>query len=106
MSPTITLKTTTAPTLDEGATRTLFCVASGNPKPTYRWYKDNVKILEDQNKSNYTITSVSRNDALGRTDVKLLLMFQLLASTVTLTLFRLQLDVSQLTIPTSILFPG
>ena len=30
----------------------------------------------------------------GRTDVKLLLMFQLLASTVTLTLFRLQLDVS------------
>ena len=43
---------------------------------------------------------------LGRTNVKLLLMFQLLASTVTLTLFRLQLDVSQLTIPTSILFPG
>ena len=42
----------------------------------------------------------------GRTDVKLLLMLQLLASTVTLTLFRLQLDVSQLTIPTSILFPG
>ena len=42
----------------------------------------------------------------GRTDVKLLLMFQLLASTVTLTQFRLQLDVSQLTIPTSILFPG
>ena len=42
----------------------------------------------------------------GRTDVKLLLMFQLLASTMILTLFRLQLDVSQLTIPTSILFPG
>nr|XP_058946995.1 fibroblast growth factor receptor-like [Pocillopora verrucosa] len=61
--PTITLKITTAPTLDEGATRTLFCVASGNPKPTYRWYKDNVKILEDQNNSNYTITSASRNDA-------------------------------------------
>ncbi|XP_066025272.1 neural cell adhesion molecule 1-like [Pocillopora verrucosa] len=63
VSPPITLKTTTAPTLDEGATRTLFCVASGNPKPTYRWYKDNVKILEDQNNSNYTITSASRNDA-------------------------------------------
>ena len=63
MSPTITLKTTTAPTLDEGATRTLFCVASGNPKPTYRWYKDNVKIQEDPNNSNYTITSASRNDA-------------------------------------------
>ena len=30
----------------------------------------------------------------GRTNVKLLLMFQLLARTVTLTLFRLQLDVS------------
>ena len=42
----------------------------------------------------------------GRTDVKLLLMLQLLVSTVTFTLFRLQLDVSQLTIPTSILFPG
>ena len=40
----------------------------------------------------------------GHTDVKLLLMFQLLASTVTLTLFRLQLDVSQFTIPTSIFF--
>ena len=63
MSPTITLKTTTAPTLDEGATRTLFCVASGNPKPTYRWYKDDVKIPEDPNNSNYTITSASRNDA-------------------------------------------
>ena len=63
MRPTITLKTTTAPTLDEGATRTLFCVASGNPKPTYRWYKDNVKIQEDPNNSNYTITSASRNDA-------------------------------------------
>ena len=63
MSPTITLKTTTAPTLDEGATRTLFCVASGDPKPTYRWYKDSVKIQEDPNNSNYTITSASRNDA-------------------------------------------
>ncbi|CAH3167452.1 unnamed protein product [Pocillopora meandrina] len=63
VSPTITLKTTTAPTLDEGATRTLFCVASGNPKPTYRWYKDSVKIQEDPNNSNYTITSASRNDA-------------------------------------------
>ena len=42
----------------------------------------------------------------GRTDVKLLLILQLLASTVTITLFRLRLDVSQLTIPTSILFPG
>ena len=30
----------------------------------------------------------------GHTDVKLLLMFQLLARTETLTLFRLQLDVS------------
>ena len=63
VSPTITLKTTTAPTLDEGATRTLFCVASGNPKPTYRWYKDSVKMQEDPNNSNYTITSASRNDA-------------------------------------------
>ena len=63
MSPIITLKTTTAPTLDEGATRTLFCVASGNPKPTYRWYKDNIKIQEDPNNSHYTITSASRNDA-------------------------------------------
>ena len=42
----------------------------------------------------------------GRTNVKLLLMFQLLARTVTFTPFRLQLDVSQLTIPTFILFPG
>ncbi|XP_066025226.1 hemicentin-2-like isoform X2 [Pocillopora verrucosa] len=63
VSPIITLKTTTAPTLDEGATRTLLCVASGNPEPTYMWYKDNIKIQEDRNNSHYTITSASRNDA-------------------------------------------
>ena len=63
VSPIITLKTTTASTLDEGATRTLLCVASGNPEPTYMWYKDNIKIQEDRNNSHYTITSASRNDA-------------------------------------------
>ncbi|PFX11476.1 Hemicentin-2, partial [Stylophora pistillata] len=61
--PSIILKTTTAQTLNEGASLKLFCVASGNPKPSYTWYKDNVKIQEDPNNSNYTITSANRNDA-------------------------------------------
>ncbi|XP_022777509.1 neural cell adhesion molecule 1-A-like, partial [Stylophora pistillata] len=61
--PSIILKTKTAQTLDEGAPLRLLCVASGNPKPSYTWYKDSVKIQEDPNNSNYTITSANRNDA-------------------------------------------
>lgn len=61
--PSIILKTKTAQTLDEGASLRLLCVASGNPKPSYTWYKDSVKIQEDPNSSNYTITSANRNDA-------------------------------------------
>ncbi|PFX33228.1 Tyrosine kinase receptor Cad96Ca [Stylophora pistillata] len=38
VKPRIIIKTSTAQTLDEGATRTLPCVASGIPKPYNTWY--------------------------------------------------------------------
>ena len=41
----------------------LLCVASGNPTPSYTWYKDNVQVQHDADKSNYTITSANRNHA-------------------------------------------
>ncbi|XP_078351543.1 fibroblast growth factor receptor 3-like isoform X2 [Oculina patagonica] len=64
VGPQITLRTSgPAITIDEGNTRTLLCVASGNPKPNITWYRDNVKVQEDPNNSNYTITSATRNHA-------------------------------------------
>ena len=63
VKPKITLSTSQAVILTEGDTKTLLCVASGNPAPSYTWYKDNVKIQEDPDKSNYTITTANRNHA-------------------------------------------
>ena len=60
VKPKITLRTTQAVVLTEGNTRTLLCVASGNPKPSYSWYKNNVKVQEDPDNSNYTLTSANR----------------------------------------------
>lgn len=60
VKPKIILRTTQAVVLTEGNTRTLLCVASGNPKPSYTWYKNNVKVQEDSNNSNYTLTSANR----------------------------------------------
>ena len=60
VKPKITLYTTQALMMTEGDTRTLLCVASGNPGPSYTWYKNNVKVQEGPNNSNYTITSANR----------------------------------------------
>jgi len=61
--PTITHQETAPITIDEGITRTLLCVASGNPKPSITWYRDNNKVQEDAHNSNFTITPAKRTDA-------------------------------------------
>ena len=63
VAPQITLRESGPITIDEGNTRTLLCVASGNPKPLITWYRNNVKVQEDAGNSNYTITSAKKNDA-------------------------------------------
>ncbi|PFX13835.1 Hemicentin-1 [Stylophora pistillata] len=60
VKPKITLYTTQALLMTEGDTRTLLCVASGNPRPSYTWYKNNVRVQEGSDNSNYTITSANR----------------------------------------------
>ncbi|KAL9964639.1 hypothetical protein ACROYT_G028311 [Oculina patagonica] len=61
--PQITHGTTGPITVDEGNSRTLLCVASGNPKPLITWYRGSTKVQEDPNNSNYTITSANKNHA-------------------------------------------
>ena len=61
VKPKITSKTTGPVILTEGDTRSLLCAASGNPNPLIRWYRDNVKVQEDPNKSNFTIASANKN---------------------------------------------
>lgn len=63
VEPKITLDEPGSITIDEGNTRTLLCVASGNPKPLITWYKGIVKVQEDAGNSNYTISPAKRNDA-------------------------------------------
>ncbi|XP_078379822.1 hemicentin-2-like isoform X2 [Oculina patagonica] len=63
VAPQITLGPTEPITVDEGNSRTLLCVASGNPKPKITWYRGSTKVQEDPNNSNYTITSATRNHA-------------------------------------------
>ncbi|XP_078379865.1 protein turtle homolog B-like isoform X3 [Oculina patagonica] len=64
VGPQITLRTSgPAITIDEGNTRTLLCVATGNPKPLITWYRGSTKVQQDPNNSNYTITSATRNHA-------------------------------------------
>lgn len=40
----------------------MFCVASGNPNPLITWYRDNVKVQEDPNNSNFTIALANKNN--------------------------------------------
>ena len=61
VKPKITSKTPGPVTLTEGDTRSLLCVASGNPNPLIRWYRDNVKLQEDPNNSNFTIALANKN---------------------------------------------
>ena len=61
VKPKIIAKTTGPVTLTEGDTKTLFCVASGNPNPLITWYRDNVKVQEDPNNSNFTIALANKN---------------------------------------------
>jgi len=61
--PTITHQETAPITIDEGNTRTLLCVASGNPKPLITWFRDNNNVQEDADNSNFTITRAKRTDA-------------------------------------------
>lgn len=58
--PSITLKSSTLE-LNEGETRTLLCVATGNPKPSYKWEKDG-SVLQQGTTSNYTISSAKKED--------------------------------------------
>ncbi|XP_068687448.1 hemicentin-2-like isoform X1 [Montipora foliosa] len=58
--PSITLKSSTLE-LNEGETRTLLCVATGNPKPSYKWEKDGA-VLQQGTTSNYTIRSAKKED--------------------------------------------
>ena len=63
VEPKITLQESGPITIDEGNTRTLLCVASGNPKPLITWYRGSVKVQEDSGNSNYTISSAKRSNA-------------------------------------------
>ena len=63
VKPKITIKTTVPVILTEGDTRTLLCVASGTPKPLITWIRDNTKVQQDPNNSNYIITSANKNHA-------------------------------------------
>ncbi|XP_068687447.1 uncharacterized protein [Montipora foliosa] len=58
--PSITLKSSTLE-LNEGETRTLLCVSTGNPKPSYKWEKDGA-VLQQGTTSNYTISSAKKED--------------------------------------------
>ena len=63
VKPQITSKTTGPVTINEGQRQTLECTASGNPKPTITWYKDNVELtLNDPSKTDYIISSAQRKD--------------------------------------------
>ncbi|XP_068687443.1 protein turtle homolog B-like isoform X1 [Montipora foliosa] len=59
--PSITLKSSAPFELNEGETRTLLCVATGNPKPSYKWEKDGA-VLQQGTTSNYTISSAKKED--------------------------------------------
>ena len=63
VAPKIILQESGPITIDEGNTRTLLCVANGNPKPLITWYKGSVKVQEDAGNSNYTISSAKKNHA-------------------------------------------
>ncbi|XP_068687446.1 uncharacterized protein [Montipora foliosa] len=58
--PSITLKSSTLE-LNEGETRTLLCVATGNPRPSYKWEKG-VAVLQQGTTSNYTISKAKKED--------------------------------------------
>ena len=60
--PSITLKTQSLVTLDEGNARTLLCVASGNPTPSITWTKGSADVTQASN-TNYTIASATKDDA-------------------------------------------
>ncbi|KAL9964612.1 hypothetical protein ACROYT_G028274 [Oculina patagonica] len=63
VAPQITLRSSGPIIIDEGNSRTLLCVATGNPKPLITWYRGSTKVQQDPNNSNYTITSANRNHA-------------------------------------------
>jgi len=58
--PSITLRSQSPVTLDEGQTRTLLCVANGNPKPSYTWRKDS-SIIQQTSDSSFIITSTNKD---------------------------------------------
>ncbi|XP_032243185.2 hemicentin-1 isoform X3 [Nematostella vectensis] len=61
--PQITSSTPSPVSLEEGQSKTLNCVASGNPTPTITWYHNNIQVQQTASvtTSNYEITNAGRD---------------------------------------------